>query len=243
MATAIRKQREIQEREQLILDVAREMLLDVGYIGLTMDRIAEKTEYSKGTIYGHFPNKEEVVAALAVQLMEKRTDFFARAAAFKGKSRERMVSLGLGLEIFVRLFPLDFRATEDIMLSSVREKTSPERQRALQASDNRCMNIATGIVRDGISQGDLVLPEDIKPEHVTFGLYSLHFGAYSLMGSDIPLAELGIDDPFEMIHHNSQSLLDGYGWQPLDSEWDYETTRTRVHEEVFSHEIRQLNSP
>ena len=67
MGTLTRKQREIAEREQLILGIAAEMLVERGYLGLTMDRIAAATEYSKGTIYQHFPNKEEIVAALATE--------------------------------------------------------------------------------------------------------------------------------------------------------------------------------
>jgi len=49
-----RKQREIATREQLILDTAQNILHEQGYSHLTMERIAEATEYSKGTIYYHF---------------------------------------------------------------------------------------------------------------------------------------------------------------------------------------------
>ena len=67
METLSRKQREIQEREALILEVAREMLLERGYLGVTMDRIAQAIEYSKGTVYQHFSSKEDVLVALAGQ--------------------------------------------------------------------------------------------------------------------------------------------------------------------------------
>ena len=146
MATVSRKQREIQQREALILGVARDMLVTEGYLGMTMDRIAAACEYSKGTIYNHFPNKEEVVAALAIQTMNRRSDLFARASTFGGKTRERMMAVGVSLELFVRLYPKDFRALSVIQASSIREKTSHERQHALQACDNRCMSIVTGIL-------------------------------------------------------------------------------------------------
>ena len=54
MATSARKQREVKERERHLLDVARGMLIAQGYSGLSMDRLAEATEFSKGTIYQHF---------------------------------------------------------------------------------------------------------------------------------------------------------------------------------------------
>ena len=62
--TVTRKQREIAQREDLILETARKMLLERGYLGLTMDRIAEEIEYSKGTVYQHFSSKEDLISTL-----------------------------------------------------------------------------------------------------------------------------------------------------------------------------------
>jgi len=83
MSTLTRKQREIQQREEMLLDVARKMLIEQGYAGLSMDRIAESTEYSKGVIYQHFSSKEDLVTAMAVQSLSRRVEYFARAASFK----------------------------------------------------------------------------------------------------------------------------------------------------------------
>ena len=69
MGTLTRKQREIREREQLLLRVARKMLIEQGYSGLSMDQLAEATEYSKGTVYQHFSTKEDLVTALAIESM------------------------------------------------------------------------------------------------------------------------------------------------------------------------------
>ena len=85
--TATRKQREIAERERLILETARGMLIERGYLGLTMDRIADAIEYSKGTVYQHFGSKEDLIAALAATNQDKMAGFFERGATFNGKSR------------------------------------------------------------------------------------------------------------------------------------------------------------
>ena len=61
MSTLARKKREFVQREELILETARRLLLEVGYLELTMDLIARKIEYSKGTIYQHFSSKEEIL--------------------------------------------------------------------------------------------------------------------------------------------------------------------------------------
>ncbi len=51
-----------------------------------MDRVAAQMEYAKGTIYNHFPNKEEIVLALAVEAMQLRRRLFERAIAATGSS-------------------------------------------------------------------------------------------------------------------------------------------------------------
>ena len=56
-----RKQRERIEREQLILDAARNIINQEGWEHLTMERVAAAVEYSKGTVYNHFSSKEDVV--------------------------------------------------------------------------------------------------------------------------------------------------------------------------------------
>ncbi len=55
-----KKHQEVLEREKQILSVARKLLDELGYLGLTMDRIAEQVGWSKPTVYQHFSSKEEV---------------------------------------------------------------------------------------------------------------------------------------------------------------------------------------
>src|ERR1700739_1645583 len=103
----LRKQREVQGREGRILEVARAMIVEDGYHGLSMERIAEALEYSKGTIYQHFSCKEEILMALVNQSMDRRLDLFRRAAAFRGGSRERITAIGAACELFFQLYPDD----------------------------------------------------------------------------------------------------------------------------------------
>jgi len=242
MATATRKQREIEQREDLVVRVARDMLVTEGYLGLTMDRVAAATEYSKGTIYGHFPNKEELIAAVALSVQQLRLDLFIRAAAFDGSSRERMTAIGMALEIFVRLYPRDFQACRIIDSESIREKISETRQQSLQAGDARCMEVVGSIVRDAIAANDLELATSVTPESITFGLWSMNLGAYSLIYGDVPLERLGIDEPIEQLRQNSQRFMDGHGWKPLYKDFDFSKTVERINAEVFSDEIRRIHN-
>jgi TetR/AcrR family fatty acid metabolism transcriptional regulator len=58
------KERQRQEREALILQVAEEVLMEKGYHETSIDEIAARVGIAKGTVYLHFPSKEELVVAI-----------------------------------------------------------------------------------------------------------------------------------------------------------------------------------
>lgn len=239
METTTRKQRQWQQREALILDVARQMLLEGGYLGLNMDRIAEAVEYSKGTIYQHFSCKEDVLSAICTQSLEQMVTLFERGNTFVGRTRERIIAIGEAYDLFVQLYPHHFQSSYILQTVSIREKTSKARQQRLEACEHRCMAIVSGIVRDGLVQGDLVLPTWISPEQFTFGLWALTSGAHAIMAHK-SLESLGIERPHDTLYNNYHIMLDGVGWQPLSHVWDYAQTRTRIRQEIFRDAYRQL---
>ncbi len=58
------KERQRQERESLILQAAEEVLLEKGYHETSIDEIAARVGIAKGTVYLHFPSKEDLVIAI-----------------------------------------------------------------------------------------------------------------------------------------------------------------------------------
>jgi AcrR family transcriptional regulator len=239
-STLTRKQREIQGREGRILEVARSMIVHDGYHGLSMDRIAEALEYSKGTIYQHFSCKEEILIVLVNQTMERRLDLFRRAAAFRGRSRERITAVGAAAELFFQLEPDHIHIENTIRISSVKEKASDQRRLLLESCEARCSEVVRGVVRDAVAAGDLQLSADFGEEHLTFGLWSLTFGGYSIAATSPSLANLGIPDPLAAIRGNCIRLLDGVGWKPLSSDLDLLPLVERIKQEVFPYEFAQL---
>ena len=58
------KERQRQEREELILQAAEDILLEKGYRDMLMDEIAACVGIAKSTVYMHFPSKDDLVVAL-----------------------------------------------------------------------------------------------------------------------------------------------------------------------------------
>ncbi|MDR1239473.1 MAG: TetR/AcrR family transcriptional regulator [Treponema sp.] len=69
-----RRERERAERKTLIMNCAKDLILDRGVESLSMMDIAQKAELSKATLYLYFPSKEllflEICNASAVQFIE-----------------------------------------------------------------------------------------------------------------------------------------------------------------------------
>ena len=231
-----RKQREIRLREARILAVARDQILEGGYLGLNMDRIAAQIEYSKGTIYQHFCNKEEILLALVNDALDTRQRMFRVAAAFPGPDRVRLATVGAAAEAFVEHFPYHFKVEQIVRASSIWEKTSPERQQLMQACEKSCMETVVEVVHHGVAAGDLALPDGVRPEEVVFGLWSIYLGAQIISHSSDTLGEIGIDNPIRSLRTNQQMMLDGYGWRPLSSDFDYTAHMDRVKTEMFRHD-------
>lgn len=64
MGVAERKEREKQEMRRRILDAAKKLYIEEGFEKVQIRNIAEAIEYSPGTIYLYFKNKDEILHAL-----------------------------------------------------------------------------------------------------------------------------------------------------------------------------------
>lgn len=64
MGTAERKLREREQLKELILKAAREIFLEKGYEDTSIRGIAERAEYSPGTIYLYFKDKDSILYEL-----------------------------------------------------------------------------------------------------------------------------------------------------------------------------------
>jgi len=75
MGVAERKQREKEERRKLICEKARELILERGIYGFSMQDVANATELSKSTLYLYFENKEAILFAILAEAAESFVSF------------------------------------------------------------------------------------------------------------------------------------------------------------------------
>ena len=167
----------------------------------------------------HLPallNKEDLVTALALQTMERRTLLFAKAATFKGRPRERFMAIGVADELFGRLHPQYYRSEMIIKLADLEERASAERLATLQQLECSCLADVSAIVESAVAQGDLTLPPSMKPAEIVYAVFTLAIGTQTTLHIFRTILEnLAIEDPLASSRNNMQALLDGLGWRPL----------------------------
>ena len=87
------KEKQRQERESLILQVAEEVLLEKGYQETSIDEIAARVGIAKGTVYLHFASKEDLVIALFAQDLEKFQQLVGSTVASELTARAKMEAI------------------------------------------------------------------------------------------------------------------------------------------------------
>ncbi|HEX4938200.1 MAG TPA: TetR/AcrR family transcriptional regulator [Candidatus Kapabacteria bacterium] len=228
MNTLTRRQREFLQREQLFLDAARQILRSDGVAAFTIDRIASNTEYAKGTVYKHFTCKEDILCALCHESLVHLGEAFSKALTFPGNSRERMMALGTAYLQFTSRFPEEFDILIAVRTNNVRQKASEKRVEAMIAADQGAHDVMRSVMGAAIAAGDLTLPPATSLDEACFGLWAMAFGLLALAPASDMIDALQLPSVPAIMVNQLNLLLDGYGWRPLSTEFDYRQTFTRL---------------
>jgi len=96
-----RKEREFQARRQEILEAATRLFAKQGYHGTSMSEIAREAEFSTGSLYNFFRNKEELYFKL---LEEKISLLEAQVYAVIDGPGGVLEKLGTFVDVFIHFF-------------------------------------------------------------------------------------------------------------------------------------------
>lgn len=99
MSYQVRREREIKERKQSILECSRKLFDEKGFTGATMDDIAAEADLTKATVYKYFCSKQELLGSLLLTNMKTLIKWFAEAEKKHAQPLEKLNAFG---EIFIR---------------------------------------------------------------------------------------------------------------------------------------------
>lgn len=147
------KERQRRERAALILEAAERVLAEKGYHDTSMEEIAARVGIAKGTIYLHYPSKEDLVLALFARELRAFQQLVDEAAAQPGTARARLEA------ILHRIYGDTQRARQQLLRSLLMSADIPKAaiEQQLDAGGTIAQVMATvrGIVEDGVAAGEL----------------------------------------------------------------------------------------
>ena len=234
-----RKQREIANRHALFLDIAENILVEEGFHLLSMERIAEVAEYSKGTVYQHFTCKEEILIQLCIKCMTQLNTLFSKAAQFDGSQRDRIIAVFYAHQLWSRTGNNRTDMLMHLSMHGVREKVT---ERSLQQHDEleqSLVGLVNRIVQQAIDDGELPKHKHMLPEEIVFGVWSLNSGGRMLQQSDLPLEDFGISNADMTLLRMLNVVLDGLDWQPLHNETQFKKLLKKFNSNLFFDEHKQ----
>ena len=234
-----RKQRELWEREQRLLDIAHELIAQDGLLALQMSQLARAAEYAIGTIYSHFSSKEDLLLALAVRSGTLRLEQIRKAVDWNGPTRLRMMAVAMADWQFMNRHPEYARIEQYAISEVVWARASEQRRNEFVRSREPIGAGIFEIVEDARANGEL--PQDgFVTEELPFGMWTMLIGTHQLAHAQGLLEHFAIHDPYTLMVRHMTLWLNGLGWQPLMSPHDAQAQDglcQRLRTEVFPEEL------
>jgi AcrR family transcriptional regulator len=210
-----------QIREQELLIIAEKIMITEGFTGLTMDKLVAACDYSKGTVYSHFNSKEDLLCALCIKGMRINLSLFSKAQTFSGNSREKLLAIHYAYSLHALTYPTLFMCVLASQTPAIREKADPERLLMQKDLDKELTAYCDKLFTLGIESGDLTTDIEVS-QLIT-------------MASEIEgIQRLNTESA---LLQSVNLLMDGIGWKPLSSDWDYKASWQRIGQELFAQKI------
>lgn len=175
-----------EEREQVIVQAARKLISNEGFVHFKMSELAREADMSVGTLYSHFPSKEDLLLGIHLHnLSLKQTmfkDIFSKAS---WSPLQRLIAMTLADWDLDRKMKELSEIDALAMFPSIWKKASPGITGRLEES-SRCLG---DIIKENIDK--VIEDEGIQiqatstPSNVTLGvsLWSLGLGLHHVFKS------------------------------------------------------------
>jgi AcrR family transcriptional regulator len=171
MTIDTRKQREKLEMRRLILDAAKDIFLEKGFHNTSIRNIAEKIEYSPGTIYLYYKDKDDIFHALHEEGFGKMLGMM-QPLQHVSDPMERLIAMGKVYMSFAlhnkELYDLMF-----IMEAPINAKLNREKWEM----GDRTLNFLKEVLTDCQQKGHF---KDLNIDYLSFMIWSSLHGMCAL---------------------------------------------------------------
>ncbi len=197
--TTRRREREREARRQLILDAAKIVFAERGFLNATMEEIAERCELAVGTLYRYFQSKEEMYVSLLFDAMEMFRQAIEAARNSGASPPEQLRAVWRFFYDFYREQPEYYRAFMFLHNEGLRDAISPDVLKEINRRAGMNFRLVAEIVQAGVDAG--MYRPDLDTRGVADVLWSSLMGIVQLVETR---RNLGVPaDMLEMLHRES----------------------------------------
>lgn len=205
MGISERRERDKQQKRNSIIDAAEKLFFSKGYTNTSMDEVAEEAEYSKGTLYLYFKNKEDLYLAITVRGLLILRNMFEKALQDGENGLIKIRKIGQAYLSFSQKYPNYYNAMHYY-------ETNEFEFNVIESSANKCeqagqqvLGLVAKAIEIGIEDGSI--KKELDPFYTATVLWAHSTGMINIMsirgehlknvhGLDI---EKVIDLSFEML--------------------------------------------
>ncbi len=217
MVELTRKQREISQRDELILNVSRQLFIEQGYHNVTMDLIAKEVEYSKGTIYQHYASKEEIISALCMRFGKMLLTWFENISQENELPGYIQILMIMESQFVIH----EYASADHDLLTLFKSQAFSSKVDEQILHDMNCnveaiIKIVHKIIRHAEATQELVIQSPATVDSITMGCWAMIEGTFEI--ADKHAYEKGsftAKQIKQVLRANCFLFLKGCGWQDI----------------------------
>ncbi len=215
MSVSEHRQKRSDDRERELIRIAERVIAEHGCLGLSIDKIAARFEYSRPTIYQHFSNKADVLCAVATEVLEREWRACEHAIPLATNPRERILTTIIAFSTVTRHYPSFIALSAVFHDRLMMERVSMERRERLTALRAKIHAKAIRFVQEAIDAGNL--PDSTDPMSVVLPIWTMMVGGSAVVADPLGDWHSRMEHPDEVCYRGLHTLLNGLGWQPIVS--------------------------
>lgn len=174
-------ERKIREKEMKILaivDAAEKCFFEKGLNNTSMEDVAKRSEYSKGTLYLYFKNKDELAAAVVIRAIEKLQGYLANCIDEQATGLEQVCAAAKGYYQFSQDFPEEHTLMMDKNFCHDETEEMPNTSRCFSMG-NSTLLILKDMLKRGVDDGSI--RDDINIDVLPIVLWGQISGVIELL--------------------------------------------------------------
>lgn len=175
---ARRKKQPQSVHRKNISKIAEKLFVEKGIENTSMNDIAKESGYSKASLYVYFKDKEELIAVLVLESMEKLYEYLSKAVNAQGDFYHRYLEICKALFQYHSEYPLYSQmALMNINIDFEGTEFLPEERETFQVGE-QINELLWEFFRDGIELG--VIKRDVNIAQTTFAMWGMLTGVIQL---------------------------------------------------------------